>query len=367
MILLLGIYTVFTVSAELVAVVELAREPTAHPRYFSKVVQGDIGEITETGILQELRLGREIKSRYIEVIMSGFSEKSAIFVKNSPCSMKAMSIQLKEIYGEGAEKWIKSKDESVDFMLSPEKSCQRINYLLKKNIERFEKHDQFLEILQRRQELEKVIGNVTVRGIYELGDYFISLEEQGHIPLLDLENSTVALVKNIYHRYHDWLLYGDIEQGKLALTEIINKIAEFIKITFTSKHAQRFLPFMMDEPLFLALLHVLGLDYSPKPPGSAVFIELHKVMNKNTVRFSFNGRYIESVVCGIECSVQEINDFLLSRTVKVNLNNACSFIGETSKDFNFKYIIVIAILLIMIIIMKYWEKIKEFINKLKRD
>ena len=227
MILLLGIYTVFTVSAELVAVVELAREPTAHPRYFSKVVQGDIGEITETGILQELRLGREIKSRYIEVIMSGFSEKSAIFVKNSPCSMKAMSIQLKEIYGEGAEKWIKSKDESVDFMLSPEKSCQRINYLLKKNIERFEKHDQFLEILQRRQELEKVIGNVTVRGIYELGDYFISLEEQGHIPLLDLENSTVALVKNIYHRYHDWLLYGDIEQGKLALTEIINKIANF--------------------------------------------------------------------------------------------------------------------------------------------
>ena len=36
----------------------------------------------------------------------------------------------------------------------------------------------------------------------------------------------------------------------------------------------------------------LSFDYSPKPPGFAIFIEIHKNTNKNTVRFAVDGHML---------------------------------------------------------------------------
>lgn len=351
---------------ELLAVIGISRETSCLPRFQFDWNYEKIGIINDVGIQQAEELGERIRNRYGDVLVKNFDQKSKVFVKNTQCAVSAMEAQLGKIFPDGLVSF-KLLEEANDFMLSPEKACKRITVLLERNLAKFEKHEIFQMVLQRKKDLERYIGNFTVVDLYKLGDFIISYEEQGKKSLLELEFEVTELVKLVYYKYHEWILYGSIEQGKLALTELLNKLNSFMKVTFKSNKSQRFLPFMIDEALFLALLHIIGLDYSPKPPGSSLSIELHKIANKNTVRFFFNHAYAESSVCGLECSLQEITEHFQSKTLKYPIGQICLIKGEITENFNFKYLLAAFLLFSMIIVGKYWKNLQDFIKKFKTD
>ena len=364
MILLLILQTTF---ARLIAVIEIACEPISTPKYFFSWNNQELGLITSPGIQQQKNLGGKIKELYSEVITTNFYNKSSVFIKNTDPAIIGFQTQMKEIFDEGIQPQLKLIESTQDFLLSPEKSCNRIIYLLQKNEEKFESHELYLKVLKKKEHFSGIMGNISVRNFYELGDLLISYEEQGLDLPINISIEDILLVKEIYNRYHDWLLYGSIEQGKLGLTNLINKLCSFIRSTFRSDHTQRFLPIIMDKALFLAFLHIIGLDYSPKPSGSAIFIELHSIANKNSVRFYLKDKYIESSICGLECTIDEVVQYLEGKTLKISVENACNVLGDLQEDYNFKYVVAFAILIILIIFAKYSKTITERLNKNKKE
>ena len=144
-----------------------------------------------------------ILQQYEEVIRNNFHQNSAVFVKNTNTSVSSMKIQLKVIFGKNFEVNLNLNPENEDFMMSPEKSCKRLQMLLEHNIKKFEQNELYFEALQRKNEIINITKEFSVQKIYELGDAIISYEEQDKELTIKIDEKTKELVKTIYHRYHD--------------------------------------------------------------------------------------------------------------------------------------------------------------------
>ena len=116
----------------------------------------------------------------------------------------------------------------------------------------------------------------------------------------------------------------------------------------------------MDEGLYLAVLHILGFDYAPKPAASVIFIEIHKQFNKHVVRFLYSNKYIESLACGLECSTEDFVAHIESKKLRYNTKSACEMIEEPNDNINLKYFLAIGLLFIMILLAKYWNKFNDW-------
>lgn len=354
-------------SSVLIAVVEIGREASSTPKYLSDWSEYEPGVISSIGVIQQQKLGKTIRDRYSDVIYNNFYNNSYILVKNNNVTVSSLITQLIEIYGSNYKPNLNLFPEDQDLMLSPEKSCKRIQYLLQNNIKKFESNDLYINLTHRNDEVYKIIGNVTVEGIYRLGDFIIRFEEQNFTIPMDIEGQTKDLVKEVYHKYHEWLLYGSLEQAKLSLSMVLGKLIEYFETLIKFKTTQKFFPVMMDQALFLAFLHIIGLDYSPKPPGSAVFLEIHEIAGRHKIRFFYNDKYIESEVCGLECKIEDMITHLDSKLLKPNTKSACEIIGDPEEGKLYKYLAAVSILILLILISKYWDAMTKVFIKSKDE
>ena len=256
-----------------------------------------------------------------------------------------------------------------DFIMSPEVSCKKLKDQLLKNIEKFEKHELYLEASQI-PELSSILPEISVKSLYDLGNYLISYEDRHLSQPLPLSSKSLETIKEIYHKYHEWLLYGSKEQGKLALHEVFRTLSDYLKVSRRPGKYQRFLPYMMDSGLFLAALHLLGLDYSPKPPSSALFIEVHFVANKYTVRFWNLTQYVESEICGLECKLDEFSEYLEAQLHGSGIKRSCGGAGGAGnvKDhWSIKYVVAALALMFMVTIAKYFKGLESMLIKNKSE
>lgn len=354
--------------AKLLAVIELAREPTCYPktafRFSSEEDLENIGKLNIVGKKQEEMLADIIKKRYWNVFKDNFRHNSTIYVKNRDCAVDAIKTQLNTIYGNEMFSALKVT-ETQDFMLSPEVHCDRLKSMLDKNIEKFKEHEIFSQVIQNPQ-IGILLDTATVDQIYKLGEFILSYEERELDLSENLSNDLKNAVKTIYFKYHEWLLYGSKEQGKLGLNEIIRKLNDFLQVSVRKGKYQRFLPFMLDEGLFLAALHILGVNFDPKPAGSALFLEVHQVSNKEKIRFWNQTGYIESELCGLECELKDFTSHLSSLIAAKPIQTLCK--ASTSSELNKEnFILVGVLLLILILVAKYHEKVLSLFSKNKSD
>jgi hypothetical protein len=361
--------------SRLVAVVEIARVPTGYPSvifpFSSSEEVENKGKIHECGIKQEESLGKLIRERYFPVFKENFRYNSTVFVKNNELARESLKIQLNQIFESKIFNNFSLKTSEADLMMSPEENCLKLKGLLDKNIEKFKNHEIFLEI-QNSSVVKSKVSNFSVQVLYELGSYLISAEERNasELDFSGFDVQTRELVKKVYHKYHEWLLYGTKEQGKLGLNEIFRTLNEFLKTTKKQGKYQRFLPYMMDQGLFLAALHLLGLDFSPKPPASAVFLEIHYVANQFKVRFRDFLSYIESEICGLECNLDDLAEHLSKQVSNLPIKKLCGLKNSdsTSEDhWSVKYFVLSAALLLIIFIAKYFISFEGLLNKNKSD
>ena len=356
------------VAGKLLAVIEVAREPTCYPRsVFEFSGEEDLqnrGQLHWTGVKQEETLAAVVRDRYFEVFKDNFRDNSTVFVKNRQSAIDAIKVQLNTVFRKEMFQELKVLD-SEDYGLSPEVHCDKLKHLLLKNLEKFKEHELFTQIT-KNTELGKLLGEVTVEKVYNLGDFILSYEEQMLNLSLGLSDESKNLAKNLYFKYHEWLLYGSKEQGKLGLNEIFKKIEEFLQVSVRKGKYQRFLPFMLDEALFLAALHMLGLNFDPKPAGSALFLEVHRVSNKEKVRFWNISGYVESDLCGLECDLKDLSSHLSTLISSKSTRSLCKVSSNTDSN-TLNYFIAGSILLLLILIAKYYKKIESLFSKNKSD
>lgn len=354
------------VQCELFAVIELAREPTANPRFSLPVVgthKRDLDDISEKGVQQELALGQFIKQRYGKIVLENFNENATYFVKNRKSAVAALNYQIQGIFSNSLKLKPKPKDYTIDeLMLSPEIYCQRLASLLKNNFLIFESHPLYINLTKYSHELQPLIGNISVPQVYSLGDFIISYREQGLTLPFNLSNECCLLVIEIYHKYHEWLLYGSIEQGKLGFTDLALSITDYLKRILRPIKSQRFLPIMMDEGQFLAFLHFLGLDFAPKPPAAAIFIEIHKYSDRFTFRIFYENKYVESEAFGLEHNVEYLIDFFNSRVFVGGVKRVCKIVkGSTKESMTWRYWTAGAIGVLLFVMAAYWKKIEPWV------
>ncbi|OMJ87316.1 hypothetical protein SteCoe_11002 [Stentor coeruleus] len=354
------------VHCELFAVIELAREPTTNPRFSLPIIEThkeNLGDISEKGIQQELSLGQFINQRYGNIILETFNENATYFVKNRKSAIAALNYQIQGIFSNKLKLKPKPKDYTKDeLMLSPEIHCQRLVSLLKSNFLIFESHPLYTNLTQYSYELEPLIGNISVLQVYFLGDFILSYTEQGLILPFILSKECQKLVIEIYHKYHEWLLYGSIEQGKLGFTDLALSITDYLKRLLRPIKSQRFLPIMMDEGQFLAFLHFLGLDFTPKPPAAAIFIEIHKYSDRTTFRIFYENQYVESDTFGLEHNVDFLIDFFNSRVFVGGAKRICNIVkGSIKESMTWRYWTAGAIGVLLFIMAAYWRRIEPWI------
>jgi hypothetical protein len=360
-------------SAALIAVLEFAREPTVHPRFelpFSTPEDlAHLGEITQTGTEQQLQIASILRSRYFSLINSSFNANSTAFIKRTPAAVSAFNQQMSAFFGHPFQMRPIDLNESSDYILSPEKACARLSWLSNSSISKFEAEDMYQLLIKKVSALPFNSNKITANQVFQLGDYIISYDEQQKKLGFDIENDVKEQVKQVYFKYNEWVRYGSIEQGKLGLTEIFRLVNEYLKRVRRSLKFQQFVPFMMDEALFLALLHIFGLDYSPKPPGSAFFMEIHLINGKNTVRFIYNNQHFESVLFGVESSIEDFATYLESKIIRFNLKHTCTLIGgELKEDNTWKYIVAAGLFVVVVgMTWRYQKQEEKERNKEKKE
>jgi hypothetical protein len=283
----------------------------------------------------------------------------------------AMKVQMKVLLALGEEVglggWMRPIEE--DLITSPEASCKKLQDQLLKNIEKFEKHELYIAAAQIPQ-LSSILPQISVTSLYQLGGYLVSCQDRRQSHPLPLSQSDSDKIIEVYHKYHEWLLYGSKEQGKLALHEIFRTLSEYLKVSKRPGKYQRFLPYMMDSGLFLAALHLLGLDFAPKPPASAIFIEVHFVANKFTVRFWNRSQYVESEICGLECRLDEFCEYLDGQLHAVGIKRSCGNLGgggSVKDHWSVKYVVAAVALMFMVTIAKYFKGLEGMLLKNKSE
>ena len=91
------------VFGKLVAVVELARVPTAYPMvefgFSTEEERSMTGKIHEIGLKEAEVLALEIRRRYLDVFKDNFRCNSTGFVKNDSVAVEAMKVQMRVLLG----------------------------------------------------------------------------------------------------------------------------------------------------------------------------------------------------------------------------------------------------------------------------
>lgn len=231
-----------------------------------------------------------------------------------------------------------------DLILSPEKKCQRISWLMQRDRYESKAYLQFWQSLSPHLEnLEKVIGKeANISNIYLLGDTVISYNERKIQIPFDEETQKAAVLG--YFRYNDLLLYGAKEQGKLATHGFFS----YLNQTAHSKTMSEGTIFFPDKALFYAVNKMLGFESTE----ITLRIEIHDE-GMRFYKFFREGKEITMPGCENLCTVLEFLKVMEKRMYKSDKAYfyACGVVGDAQVNWAEYGIYAIGFLAVFLVFM----------------
>lgn len=191
----------------------------------------------------------------------------------------------------------------------------------------------------------------------EIADVLLSYKNRKIEYPNKITKDQAEIAVELYHRYIDTVLFGSREQGILATNEFIIRLMKTLYSVFHRPGGlkQRIQIYVGDDAWFMAIMRILGMNYSPSPPSTALFIELHSLSGESKIRFWYKGTYVEVPDCGIECDYKSFDALINKRNFKSEKihREHCQTLEEISENNWPKYILMFLAFGFVFVLFKY--------------
>ncbi|CAG9310259.1 unnamed protein product [Blepharisma stoltei] len=357
-------------SAELLFVTEISKEGLKTlPKVYPWSLQEEPNSLTKEGFDQHYQIGQKLKEKYHLLIHPYYTEEDIISKSCSSLScISSSKAQLEGIYGKPYDFKINFTREVDDFLFKPQKACPRINWLLSYRLEHKAWKEVWGRILVHEKSLEKLVGDsIDMWNIYDLGSVLVSYKDR-EIPYPnEITKEEAETVIEAYYRFQDTLMFGSRDQGILATNEMMINLLRSLNHAVSKPHLlkQRLHIYVGDDAWYMAIMRILGMDYSPSSPASALFIELHRLGDDHRIRFWQKNSYIEVPECGLECDFREFDRIITKRNFKAEKQHrTLCFTLEEIKEFYWqKYLLMFFACMFFFLIFKYNTQLAVWIGK----
>jgi hypothetical protein len=370
MLLLLLISTYILISSsEVIFVTEVARHGLRTPLVILPWAHDEIpSKLTPEGYDANVQLGKHIRKTYGHLLSQNY-DPDEIYLRstNFTRTIESLNGQVEGIYGAGVKANIQVYDLGQDYLLFPMKACPRIQYIMERDRLPSEHHSNIIQrALPYEDQIRKLhpADNIELKTLCEIGDVLLTYRDRG-VPIPEFITPEVMNVTiDAYHRYHDKIVFGGKEQGKVGTFNLLNTISKQAQSAAKNMMLHKVAIYLTHDSVLTALLKMLGIYDSPPVPSASLFVEVHREDSRHFLKFIYDFQEREIPDCENECLLENFKEIVQSRTYKSEKAwlRMCSLVGDAKPGSMLPYGIAGYATLFIIVMYIYRENIPSFLR-----
>lgn len=356
-------------SSEVIFVTEVARHGLRTPLVILPWAHDEIpSKLTPEGYAANVQLGKHIRKTYGHLLSENY-DPDEIYLRstNFTRTIESLKGQVEGIYGAGVKANIEVYGLAEDYLLFPMLACPRIQYIMERDRLPSEHHSNIIQrALPYEDQIRKLhpANNTELRSLCEIGDVLLSYRDRGVTIPEFISAEVMNVTIDAYHRYHDKIVFGGKEQGKVGTFNLLNTISKQASSAAKNMMLHKVAIYLTHDSVLTALLKMLGIYESPPVPSASLFVEVHREDSRHFLKFIYDLQEKEIPGCENECSLETFQEIIETRTYKSEKTwlKMCSLVGDAKPGSWFPYALGGYFLLFTFVMYYYRENIPSFLR-----